>query len=327
MQDMTTPGDYLRRAGNRPRPADWQEPVPDTHLTLAALQSSQYEVFADVAEFQPPYDDRYPYPIASFRLDNGWRLDKNAAANWAWARPALATGRLSLLVVYLVFIPGQSPAQLRRLKAFFGTSAPAGVAVEPDMESGHDFAGPGDHSIEANWLITQLAAWTGTPMLEREMAYANLGDFQACWPVLDAHLKRNVANYANTNPGGYAQQYYGGLPNLPSPSGLPRTCAPFGGYVDLNVIRRPLAQILADFAIAPPAPPTPPPLPGVQEDGMPYIVFKASSPATAWLVHYGGHAQPLLDADTTRAVRRNGASTFPIADADWDNTLRAIGAK
>ncbi|MEO6703415.1 MAG: glycoside hydrolase domain-containing protein [Jatrophihabitantaceae bacterium] len=63
------------------------------------------------------------------------------------------------------------------------------------------------------------------------------------------------------------------------------------------------------------------------DDDMPYIVYKASAPANAYVVHSGGHGQPLLDASTTRGYRGGGVKAFPIADKDWDNTLRAIGVK
>lgn len=243
---MTSPIDYAKRAGNTPKPADWVE--PEERLgTISGVSSSDHEVFADVSEFQSVSNDSYPSRILAVRIDNGFRLDYNIAGNWSWAKSAHTRGRLDMLLCYVVYKPGQNQAILNRVKSFFGGTCPSFVAFEIDMESGADFAGPGNHSAEANQLASLLSTFSGA--LARQIAYANSYDYASNWPQFNAALKKNTASYGSIDPGTYAQQYYGGMPQYPVPAGLPTSMAPFGAYVDLNVIRKPLATILADFRV------------------------------------------------------------------------------
>jgi hypothetical protein len=63
-------------------------------------------------------------------------------------------------------------------------------------------------------------------------------------------MKKRLAYYSSnpTPTGYYSRQYYGALP-YPSPAGYPRSCAPFGSYVDMNATPRTISQIEADYGI------------------------------------------------------------------------------
>ncbi len=223
-------------------------------------------VWADVSTWQRVVDDSYPEPMLAFRADTGWSTDGNAAANWAWCR---RTARLKVAVAYVVLIPGHESAIVARLKGLFGSAPPAKLAVMIDMESGSGFAGGGNHSASGNRLAGLLAAWLGDR--RRVLAYANGGDYRSCWPQLASWLapRRITASYGSVNPGTWGHQYYGGMP-YPTPAGLPRSIAPFGGNVDLNVTHRSVAQVAADLGLA--SAPTSTPTPSIKETGMAVVI-------------------------------------------------------
>lgn len=251
---MTEPViDYGQRAGARERPAIWVEPDPRLQILHTREEGSLYAAVgqtlgADISEFQVVVNGSYPYPVLGFRADNGNRTDSHAASNWAYCESHPDDIRVA--IPYVVFKPGQRTAIMRRLKNLFGAHCPEQLVPEIDMESGADFAGPGNHSAEANALATDLAAWTGSQ--RRVQGYANSPDWQGSWPSRPSWMKRRLAWYSSSAyppPAGfYSVQYYGALP-YPSPPGLPRSCAPFGSYVDMNATPRTINQILADYGI------------------------------------------------------------------------------
>jgi len=199
--------------------------------------------WADISSWQRPVDASYPYPVLAFRVDWGGGIDDNARANWSHIA---ASSAIKAGIGYVVYKPGQSDAIAARVRGLFGTSCPGKLAFMVDMESGADFAGPGNHSTDANRLTQLLADYAGNPA--RVIGYANGGDWASCWPTRPAWLKRVVASYGTQNPGGWAWQFYGGM-NYPTPAGYPRSCKPFGTSVDLNVCLKPLADVLADLGI------------------------------------------------------------------------------
>lgn len=249
MTDETDLVDYGQRAGARLRPLEWAEPaVPfaHTHELAADLAATGETFWADISTYQPVVNGTYPYPVLGFRADTGGSVDSDAAANWAYceAHP----DRVQVVIPYVVFKPGQRAEIMSRLRNLFGTHCPPQLVPEIDMESGTQFAGPGDHSGEANALAADLANWAGDQ--RRVQGYANGPDWASCWPTRPAWMKRRLAYYS-TNPtpaGFYARQYYGALP-YGSPAGYPRSCAPFGSYVDMNITPRTISQILADYSI------------------------------------------------------------------------------
>jgi hypothetical protein len=251
--DMTEPiVDYSLRAANRPRPSIWVEPDESLNLfahtrdegTLYAATGQTY--FADVSVYQPVVDDTYPYPVFGFRADSGNSTDGHAAANWRYSDSH--PDHIRVAIPYVIFKPGQSGAIFTRLKNLFGAQCPPQIVPEIDMESGSDFAGPGNHSSEANGFIATLAAWSGDQ--KQTQGYANSPDWSGNWPTPPAWMKKRLAYYSSnpTPPGYYSRQYYGALP-YSSPAGYPRTCAPFGSYVDMNVTPRTITQIEADYGI------------------------------------------------------------------------------
>jgi hypothetical protein len=255
---------YRTRAANVPEPAGHrqlaarliaQEAIndhdPDMAWYLATDGGINY--FADISEYQHPFDSTYAYPIGMFRFFSGYRTDYNARANWAQQEAALSSGKGRISLAYPVFIPGQLGSMLASLKNTFGSTCPTNrLVIVPDMESGPGFAGPGDHSVEANDWVYALADYTGTPAdLIRAHAYANNGDFASCWPQIDDRVKKHTAAYNAVNPGTFAWQYQGGNPAYPAPAGAPRAYAPFGTYVDGNVIYQTLDQIEQLLGITP----------------------------------------------------------------------------
>lgn len=208
----------------------------------------------DISSWNDVAGPGYPHPILAFRADYGTGTDLHAAPNWAYARGNLHAG-----IAYVVHQPGQSSAILARIKRLFGRACPATLAFMVDMESGRDFAGPGNHSTEANQLAAGLAAYAGST--KRVLGYANGGDWASCWPSRPAWLKRVIAAYGETDPGGWAWQYYGALPYA-SPAGYPR------GATDMNVCHQPLAGVLADLGIGAPAAPQV----AIEGDDMPAIL-------------------------------------------------------
>jgi hypothetical protein len=243
--------DYSQRAAFRPRPPGWREPDP---LTLFAhtpdegmLYSAAGQTFwADISVFQPVVDGTYPYPMLGFRADSGTSTDGHATANWAYAD--IHPDRIRVALPYVVFQPGQSGAIFTRLRNLFGSDCPPRVVPEIDMESGSGFAGPGDHSVEANDFLDTLAGWSGGRA--KTEGYGNGPDWAGSWPGAPSWVKKRLAWYSvdPTPAGYYARQYYGALPYA-SPAGYPRACAPFGSYVDMNVTPRTITQIEADYGI------------------------------------------------------------------------------
>jgi|SRR5882757_774050 len=252
-ENMTEPiVDYTQRAGARERPSIWVE--PDESLNLFAhtrdegmlYAATGQTFFADISIFQPLVNDSYPYPVLGFRADSGNSTDSNATGNWRYSDSH--PDHIRVVIAYVVFKPGQSDAIFKRLKNLFGSHCPPQVVPEIDMESGPGFAGPGNHSSEANSFIATLAAWAGEQ--KQTQGYANQPDWAGSWPSHPSWMKRRLANYGSNplKPGYYGVQYYGALP-YPSPAGWPRTCAPFGSYVDMNMIPRTITQIEADYGI------------------------------------------------------------------------------
>jgi len=250
---MTEPiVDYSQRAGARERPSIWVE--PDESLNLFAhtrdegmlYAATGQTFFADVSVYQPLVNGSYPYPVLGFRADSGNSTDGHAAGNWAYCDSH--PDHIRVVIPYVIFKPGQSGAIFKRLRNVFGAQCPPQVVPEIDMESGAGFAGPGNHSSEANSFIATLAAWAGEQ--KQTQGYANQPDWSGNWPTPPAWMKKRLAAY-NTSPipaGFYSKQYYGALP-YPSPAGWPRTCAPFGSYVDMNMTPRTITQIEADYGI------------------------------------------------------------------------------
>lgn len=223
--------DYMARAGLNPEPLNHVHLMETAHRDyehfLEFFSATQRLIWVDASEFQVIVNSTYPYPVFAFRLDTGYRLDNHATANH---KAGTTISHIEALIGYAVFIPGQGKAILNRIKNAFGSQPD--FAIMTDMESGAGFAGPGNHSSEANDFVAQLEAWTKDA--QRELGYANDPDWRGNWPNPPSWMHKVIAHYgSDLVPGYFAQQYYGGL-NYPTPAGLPRACKPFGSWVDLN---------------------------------------------------------------------------------------------
>lgn len=310
------PVDFSLRAGANPRPADWIEPFDlHDHERLAALAATSAVIWADIAEFQNPLDSSYPYPVISCRVDNGGRLDNHIGGNWAHAA---SNPKILIFIGYVVFIPGQLAGVMTRIKQVFGQRCPGKLVLRLDMESGADFAGPGNHSAEANQWHAAFAAYLATAV--REDGYANGGDWAGLWPSFPAGLKRALADYTSSlPPGWYSYQYYGGL-DYPTPPGLPRSCPPFGAWVDMNVSYRTIGQMLSDFGLATP------PSPISVEDAV--LVLFAPNGGIGEKVPGGKyHYDPVEWSAILELHQRNPAAvTFEsITDASWNKLAEKRG--
>lgn len=206
--------------------------------------------YLDISKYQPVITADYQYPILCFRADSGWETDPHAAANYTAARK---NPRVKLCIAYVVYLPGHNAQIMTRLKALFGAKCPPGLAFMIDMESGAGFAGPGNHSTEANQLANELADYAGS--MNRVIGYANTPDWAGCWPTHPSWLKRIVARYSSTPPSisFYGWQYSDGSGRWGVPAGYPHPA-----NVDMNVIPRSIDQILTDFAVTPAATPAAP---------------------------------------------------------------------
>ena len=243
---------YQQRAGNGgPSSAELRAllvPTPSAaeldRLVYGTVSTATRTVWADISSWQKPVTDAYTEPMLAFRADSGGSTDPNARANWAWCE---RTERLRVALAYVVGIPGQEQAIVARLRNLFGATPDAvKLALMLDAESGGGFAGPGNHSASFNKLDELVSLWLGDE--DRVVGYANAPDWASVWPTRRANLKRVTANYGTTWPGTWAQQYYGGM-NYPTPAGLPRTMAPFGTNVDLNVAHASIDTLVTQLGL------------------------------------------------------------------------------
>lgn len=174
--------------------------------------------WADVSEFQCVVNDAYPWPVLAFRSNDGTYRDRKFAANLAWAKGAVARGKLAFFIVYAVYEPdGGNWAST--LMSMVGTPHPA-MVVMMDVES---WGGriSGDHSADINAGRARLAQWLGNSA--RVIGYGNVGDLNRLWPNKNGAQVVIAAYGSNPSyPGKIAHQY--------TDRGA---CAPFG-TADMN---------------------------------------------------------------------------------------------
>ena len=193
-----------------------EEPMADT-------------LFADVSEWQPPVDDRYPYPVLSIRSNDGTHEDRNFAANYRWCVKAVEDGRLACFVVYFYWRSNWQDCVLtmKRMVAAQGGPHPKMIAMI-DAEAGGN--PNGDQSQGLNNAYNALAAWLGDK--RRVIGYGNAYDLDRMWPTKPSGLRVVAAGYGrNPNyPGQIAHQYTDGQVGA---GALPAGAPPFGNC-DMN---------------------------------------------------------------------------------------------
>ena len=205
-----------KRAVSAARPEAAVVPVTDT-------------LFADVSEYQRPVNDSYPYRVLSIRVSDGTYRDHNFAANYAWMRAALSSGRLEFGIVYTYCHSNwQENADTVRSMIDTNGGLHPRVALMLDVEQ---FGNPrGDNSDWLNQLYANSAGYAGSRA--RVIGYGNVRDLDGMWPTKPDGLRIIVAAYGSNPdyPGEVAHQYtdgtgYGGL--------LPQGAPPFGNC-DMN---------------------------------------------------------------------------------------------
>lgn len=186
-------------------------------------------LWSDVSEWQVPVDDSYPYQVLAIRSNDGTYRDNHFSENYQWACRALDSGRLAILIIYLVYRPNWQD-DLATLKSVVGTPHP-GTVFMLDVESWGAQIG-GDNSDAINRLYWGVCDWLGTSEqsgTRRVLGYGNANDINTLWPTRPAGLGLVIAAYgANPDyPGKIAHQFTDGV------YGGPIWVPPFGD-ADVN---------------------------------------------------------------------------------------------
>lgn len=181
-------------------------------------------LWSDVSEFQTEVTDAYPYNALCIRANDGTHRDRHFMANYAWALRALASGRLRLLMIYMVYRENWQQT-LDTTKSMVGTPHPRSTYMI-DVES---WSGQitGNHSARINSLHAGLARWVGNP--RRILGYGNVGDLNALWPTKPDGVRIIEAAYGSNPdyPGKIGHQFTDGQTR-------DRINVPPFGYADVN---------------------------------------------------------------------------------------------
>ena len=154
-------------------------------------------LFADISEFQVPVDDHYPYKFLSIRSNDGTYRDKHFAQNYAWAKTALTSGRLTGLIVYFVWRTnwqecGEPPTRV--------CAADNHIPSRRRMIHVESWEGQikGDQSKDINAARDELVKWYGGDK-RRVIGYGNSGDLTSAVaePAATFRLVRSQATDSN----------------------------------------------------------------------------------------------------------------------------------
>ena len=181
-------------------------------------------LWSDVSQYQTWVTDAYPYRVLAIRSNDGTYRDAKFPGNYAWAARALDTGRLRVLIDYMVYRENWQQT-LDTARAMIGTPR-SDLAVMIDVES---WSGQirGDHSASINALYDALAGWLGDP--RRVIGYGNSGDLGALWPNRPGGLRTIIAAYGSNPdfPGKLGHQFTDGATH-------DRLNVPPFGFADVN---------------------------------------------------------------------------------------------
>lgn len=192
---------------------------------------------ADVSVFQVPVDDSYPREWLVFRVCFDGTIDDHAAHNLAWAKGAVADGRMRGFTGYVVPLSGYD-SNARCLAALDRLGFPTDQVVNIDGEAwgGSSYEVHGDHSKQFNDLAEAVRTRQGGRS-DLVWAYGNRGPDLTVWPNKAPWLGWKIAKYGGDSPNEpnmIGWQYTDGEPQYDQP-GLPSSTPPFG-RCDHNVI-------------------------------------------------------------------------------------------
>jgi hypothetical protein len=162
--------------------------------------------WADVSYYQPTVTDAYPHPVLAIRSNDGTYRDPKFAANYAWAKKALSTGKLQIIITYCVYRPNWAQTAATMID-MVGTPPHDRFVAMIDVESWQGQI-TGDQSDGINRLYWYLADWLGDR--RRVIGYGNQGDLRTLWPTRPDGVQLVVAAYGSAPPkfpGMIAHQY------------------------------------------------------------------------------------------------------------------------
>jgi hypothetical protein len=151
-------------------------------------------LWSDVSEFQCAVDDTYPYQVLAIRANDGTYKDQKFVENYAWARQALESGKLRLLIIYMVYRPNWQDGLTTIQSLIVPPHDKAVIMIDVESWGGQI---TGDHSASINGLAAGLTEWIGDPA--RVIGYGNTSDLNTLWPNKPDNMKLIIAGYG-VNP-------------------------------------------------------------------------------------------------------------------------------
>lgn len=277
--------------------------------------------YADVSHFQSPLSDAYPSKFVMFRVNNGNEVDRNAAANLAWAKAAVAAGKLEAFGVYAFWRPNEdTEGTFRRVVGEPHPRMVAMVDVEGAEGSQKGPVPPGQ-SERANGMVNGLRSWLGK---DRVMGYWNMRANPNHWPVR-VDIPFVVPDYSADK----------GKPRFPYPGWRIHQytdkgrMAPWSTPVDLNYFPGTLTEFLGMFGMKKLAEAeTPPPVTepvAPEESGVTTKVANITGPGTS-AVQFGVGGTDLgicrkLPNGKTAVVLGDTFEQFTVGGPGWRSPL------
>lgn len=165
---------YRRGGGNSPA-----APTIPRRLVIPDAGGTWW---ADVSQYQgTPVNDSYPHPVFCFRTNTGDVEDALVDENARAARAMLDSGKLTIVIPYYFFRPGQANCDLHketleRTGLFNHPRTVTMVDVEGDKGSVQ-----GDNSFEINDEVSRIAGWYANA--NRVIGYLNSNADASLWPT------------------------------------------------------------------------------------------------------------------------------------------------
>lgn len=181
-------------------------------------------LWSDVSEWNSIVDDSYPYSVLAVRSNDGTYRDHHFVQNYQWAQRALDSGKLRVLIIYLVYRENWED-DFATLTSVVGTPH-ANTVVMVDVESwGGQIVG--DQSAGINALLRSVTRWIGDS--RRAIGYGNVFDLNSLWPTKPPGLRLIVAAYGSNPdyPGKLGHQFTDGQT-------ADHLLVPPFGYADVN---------------------------------------------------------------------------------------------